>query len=371
MSTAELAQAAQQAHTLTPRFLEDVRVTDSLLPVTVPTPPLPVPTASSSLPAPTKPTHQAKSTDPVPAAETKSKSKTKSGQRKPEAGSSTQPRSKVTPNDTTAPVQSKKRKGDLIEARPKKTRVPHFSHMTPSAGLSLIQRPKLDPDAGPPKTAMAALRQAKTAKRLANQNAAIPKGNYQLTTIPCEACSKRMDRETVPCTIHRPPQQGSCFTCSTGKTTCTYAVTKKKDTDSEVEDEIQKGLQDLETATVSGGDAQVKIVRKKARSKKPQVKKVKQDVKEKGKQDVEMAAVGHDAEHAIDVDMEVGLTMGKGKSEGGINIEMAEVKHEETEVGAIPKANTLPSPGYSIWTGWNPYFPQTYLSPHHQFYRRI
>ncbi|EDR00560.1 uncharacterized protein LACBIDRAFT_334082 [Laccaria bicolor S238N-H82] len=124
-----------------------------------------------------------------------------------------------------------------------------------------------------------------------------------------------------------------------GKTTCTYAVTKKKDTDSEVEYEIQKGLQDLETATVSRGDAQVKIVRKKARSKKPQVKKVKPDVKEKGKQDVEMAAVGHDVEHAIDVDMEVGLTMGKGKSKGGIDIEMAEVKHEETEVGAIPKAD--------------------------------
>ncbi|EDR07908.1 uncharacterized protein LACBIDRAFT_327689 [Laccaria bicolor S238N-H82] len=33
-------------------------------------------------------------------------------------------------------------------------------------------------------------------------------------------------------------------------------------------------------------------------------------------------------------------------------------------------SNTLPSPGYSIWTGWIPYFPQTYLSPH-QFYRRI
>ncbi|EDR05192.1 uncharacterized protein LACBIDRAFT_330009 [Laccaria bicolor S238N-H82] len=116
-------------------------------------------------------------------------------------------------------------------------------------------------------------------------------------------------------------------------------ITKKKDTDSEVKDEIQKGLQDLETATVSRGDAQVKIVRKKARSKKPQVKKVKPDVKEKGKQDVEMAAVGHDVEHAIDVDMEVGLTMGKGKSKGGIDIEMAEVKHEETEVGAIPKAD--------------------------------
>ncbi|EDQ98563.1 uncharacterized protein LACBIDRAFT_299179 [Laccaria bicolor S238N-H82] len=331
MSTAELAQAAQQAHTLTPGFLEDVRVatstllnfynhhregllahqrtveedaygkaerfvcllidknmwynaaqwlnhpwilvytemaragpsvdwtkmfsipqpttptffmegyagpspplppssTDSLLPVTVPTPPLPVPTASSSLPAPTKPTRRAKSTDPVPAAEMKSKSKTKSGRRKPEAGSSAQPQSEVTPNDTAAPVQSKKRKGDSIEARPKKTRVvsaefinsssdeetlkpkseslrpvggeakavkpksqPHFSRMTPSAGLSLIRRPKLDPDAGPPKTAMAALRQAKTAERLANQNAAIAKGNYQLADIPCEACSKRQD----------------------------------------------------------------------------------------------------------------------------------------------------------------------------------
>ncbi|EDQ99314.1 uncharacterized protein LACBIDRAFT_335148 [Laccaria bicolor S238N-H82] len=203
--------------------------------------------------------------------------------------------------------------------------------MTPSASFSLIRRPKLDPDAGPPKTAMAALRQAKTAERLANQNAAIAKGNYQLADIPCEACSKRQDRDIVPCAIRSPPQQGSCFTCST--------VTKKKDTDSEVEDEIQKGLQDLETATVSGGDAQVKIVRKKVRSKKPQVKKVKPDVKEKGKQDVEMAAVGHDVEHAIDVDMEVGLTMGKGKSKGGINIEMAEVKHEETEVGAIPKAD--------------------------------
>ncbi|EDR10339.1 uncharacterized protein LACBIDRAFT_325295 [Laccaria bicolor S238N-H82] len=131
--------------------------------------------------------------------------------------------------------------------------------MTPSAGFSLIRRPKLDPDAGPPKTAMAALRQAKTAERLANQNAAIAKGNYQLADIPCEACSKRQDRDIVPCAIRSPPQQGSCFTCSTGKTTCTYAVTKKKDTDSEVEDEIQKGLQDLETAAVSGGDAQVKI----------------------------------------------------------------------------------------------------------------
>ncbi|EDR05191.1 uncharacterized protein LACBIDRAFT_330008 [Laccaria bicolor S238N-H82] len=235
--------------------------TDSLLPVTVPTPPLPVPTASSLLPAPTKPTRQAKSTNPVPAAETKSKSKTKSGRRKPEAGSSTQPQSEVTPNDTAAPVQSKKRKGDSIEARPKKTRVvsaefinsssdeetlkpkseslrpvggeakavkpksqPHFSRMTPSAGFSLIRRPKLDPDAGPPKTAMAALRQAKTAERLANQNAAIAKGNYQLADIPCEACSKRQDRDIVPCAIHSPPQQGSCFTCSTGKTTCTYAV---------------------------------------------------------------------------------------------------------------------------------------------------
>ncbi|EDQ98411.1 uncharacterized protein LACBIDRAFT_302384, partial [Laccaria bicolor S238N-H82] len=371
MSTAELAQAAQQAHTLTPRFLEDVRVatstllnfynrhregllahqrtveedaygkaerfvrllidknmwynaaqwlnhpwilaytemaragpsvdwtkmfsipqpttptffmegyagpspplppssTDSLLPVTVPTPPLPVPTASSSLLAPTKPTRRAKSTDPVPAAETKSKSKTKSGRRKPEAGSSAQPQSEVTPNDTAAPVQSKKRKGDSIEARPKKTRVvsaefinsssdeetlkpkleslrpvggeakavkpksqPHFSRMTPSAGFSLIRRPKLDPNASPPKTAMAALRQAKTAERLANQNAAIAKGNYQLADIPCEACSKRQDRDIVPCAIRSPPQQGSCFTCSTGKTTCTYAVTKKKDTDSE------------------------------------------------------------------------------------------------------------------------------------------
>ncbi|EDR07688.1 uncharacterized protein LACBIDRAFT_327604 [Laccaria bicolor S238N-H82] len=289
--------------------------TDSLLPVTVPTPPLPVPTASSSLLAPTKPTRRAKSTDPVPAAETKSKSKTKSGRRKPEAGSSAQPQSEVTPNDTAAPVQSKKRKGDSIEARPKKTRVvsaefinsssdeetlkpkleslrpvggeakavkpksqPHFSRMTPSAGFSLIRRPKLDPNASPPKTAMAALRQAKTAERLANQNAAIAKGNYQLADIPCEACSKRQDRDIVPCAIRSPPQQGSCFTCSTGKTTCTYAVTKKKDTDSEVEDEIQKGLQDLETATVSRGDAQVKIVRKKARSKKPQVKKVKPDV---------------------------------------------------------------------------------------------
>ncbi|EDR00394.1 uncharacterized protein LACBIDRAFT_334155 [Laccaria bicolor S238N-H82] len=344
MSTAELAQATQQAHTLTPRFLEDVRVaTSTLLNF--------YNHHREGLLA-----HQwtveedaygkaAKSTDPVPAAETKSKSKTKSGRRKPKAGSSAQPQSEVTPNDTAAPVQSKKRKGDSIEARPKKTRVmsaefinsssdeetlkpkseslrpvggeakavkpksqPHFSHMTPSAGLSLIQRPKLDPNAGPPKTAMAALRQAKTAEHLANQNAMIAKGNYQLTTIPC-------------------------------KTTCTYAVTKKKDTDSEVEDEIQKGLQDLETATVSGGDAQVKIVRKKARSKKPQVKKVKLDVKEKGKQDVEMATVGHDAEHVIDMDMEVGLTMGKGKSEGGIDIEMAEVKHEETEVSAIPKAD--------------------------------
>ena len=47
-----------------------------------------------------------------------------------------------------------------------------------------------------------------------------------------------------------------------------------------------------------------------------------------------MAEVGHDAEHAIDVDManEVGQTK---QSEGSIDVEMAEVGRVETKVGGV------------------------------------
>ena len=64
----------------------------------------------------------------------------------------------------------------------------------------------------------------------------------------------------------------------------------------------------------------------------------KKEKKSKGKQDVEMAEIGHDAELAIDVD-KVGLTKEKGQQKqsegrnGSIDVEMAEVEHVETKVG--------------------------------------
>ena len=66
----------------------------------------------------------------------------------------------------------------------------------------------------------------------------------------------------------------------------------------------------------------------------------KKEKKSKGKQDVEMAEVGHDAEHTIDVDMadKVSQTKGKGQQKqsegrnGSIDVEMAEVEHVETKV---------------------------------------
>ena len=67
----------------------------------------------------------------------------------------------------------------------------------------------------------------------------------------------------------------------------------------------------------------------------------KREKKLKGKQDVKMAEVGHDAKHAIDVDManKVGQTKGKGQQKqsegrnGSIDMEMAEVEHVEMKVG--------------------------------------
>ena len=76
---------------------------------------------------------------------------------------------------------------------------------------------------------------------------------------------------------------------------------------------------------VQDAEGQVKIIWKKEK-------------KLKGK-DVEMAEVGHDAEHAIDVDMADKVSQTK-QSEGSIDVEMAEVGHVETKVGVSAQLET-------------------------------
>ena len=129
-------------------------------------------------------------------------------------------------------------------------------------------------------------------------NVAIAAGKYCHAATPCHACTRRLDRNTMPCAQSITGDSASCFTCRVGKTTCSF---------------------------VQDAEGQVKIVWKK--EKKP-----------KGK-DVEMAEVGHDAEHAIDMDManEVGQTK---QSEGSIDVEMAEVGHVETKVGVGAQLET-------------------------------
>ena len=137
--------------------------------------------------------------------------------------------------------------------------------------------------------------------QLQKLNVAIAVGKYRHTAIPCHACTRRLDRNTVPCAESITGDSASCFTCRVGKATCSF---------------------------VQDAEGQVKIVRKKEK-------------KSKGKQDVEMAEIGHDAEHPIDMDMadKVGQTKGKGQQKqsegrnGSIDMEMAEVKRVETKVG--------------------------------------
>ena len=281
---------------------------------------------------------------------------TKSQQKTPEAGPSNKPaRAKESES------KGRKREGDSIEARPKKTRIISAEYIddsdeetvvksesrTPAGAMSglkvfveippkpksksqapakspapakslapakskakpqqvtdLMRRPRfqtpLDADAKSTMTA-SEIRLHNSQVRLQKLNVAIAAGKYRHAATPCHACTRRLDRNTVPCAESITGDSASCFTCRAGKTTCSF---------------------------VQGAEGQVKIVRKREK-------------KSKGKQDVEMAEVGHDAEHAIDVDMadKVGQTKEKGQQKqsegrnGSIDVEMAEVEHVETKVG--------------------------------------
>ena len=144
--------------------------------------------------------------------------------------------------------------------------------------------------------------------QLQKLNVVISAGKYQLAATPCHASTRCLNCDTVPCAQSMTGESTSCFTCRVGKTTCSF---------------------------VQDAEGQVKIIRKKEK-------------KSKGKQDVKMAEVGHDAEHAIGVDMadEVGQTKGKGQKKqsegrnGSIDMEMAEVECVETKVGISVQLET-------------------------------
>ena len=87
-----------------------------------------------------------------------------------------------------------------------------------------------------------------TQERLEAQTKAIKSGEFKLTNVPCKSCTKRVDREVIPCAVVATGEKGTCFTCRFGKTSCSLAAKKRKKA------ELEKGEEKEE------GEVQVKIV---------------------------------------------------------------------------------------------------------------
>ncbi|EDR01026.1 uncharacterized protein LACBIDRAFT_333571 [Laccaria bicolor S238N-H82] len=236
----------------------------SLPPISADTQASPVPIPNSSLPAlppiladtsvPIPNAPQCQSTPEAgPAPEKKpAKPKPQQSQAKPNAGTSS----------------GRKRRGDSLDVRPRKTRIVSAQHIEESSDeeiptlkpnsrnsgntakprskqqpvveITVKPRSKATPRVSPETATKAALKAQASAEKLEKQNAAIKMGEYKLAIEPCVACSKRKDKETVPCAESTSGGLAACFTCNTGKTKCSKAGgNSKKKTEGEEAEEVK------------------------------------------------------------------------------------------------------------------------------------
>lgn len=298
-----------------------------------------------------------------------SKPKPKPRKKKPiKAGPSNQLAVPSEDKPTIAPQvpKGKKRKGDSIEARPKKSRIvsvefiddtdddetqPKLMSKSPpqvepppkpkSQPMVVVEipakpqaqsRPRVDTETetepkpksksrrrvGEEKPIQRLIDPILSAERLQKQNAAIDQGKYRLATTPCETCTRRLDRYIVPCAVVTSRKEAACFTCKLGKTSCDFSGKKiKEETDGEevkiVRKKVKKPKQDVKMGEVTEVDLETTEVGQS---------------KGKGKQDVEMSEGG---KGEVDVEMN---EVARGDTELGHG--ETEVTHEETEVGITP-----------------------------------
>ncbi|EDQ98332.1 uncharacterized protein LACBIDRAFT_336061 [Laccaria bicolor S238N-H82] len=190
---------------------------------------------------------------PVPAPEKKpAEPKPQQSRAKPEAGTSS----------------GRKRRGDSLDVWPRKTRIVSAQHIEESSDeetptpkpnsrnsgntakprskqqpvveITVKPRSKVTPWVSPETATKAALKAQASAEKLEKQNAAIKTGEYKLAIKPCIACSKRKDKETVPCAESTSGVLAACFTCNTGKTKCSKAGgNSKKKTEGEEAEEVK------------------------------------------------------------------------------------------------------------------------------------
>ena len=148
--------------------------------------------------------------EPLPKPKSKSKSRTPvESTAKPKSLQAPKPKSKSQP-----PVESKSQ--PLVEstAKPKSLQV-----------LNIRPKPKSKSQArGSPLPRETPT----TQERLQKQTEAIKSGEFKLAAVPCKSCTRRVDREAVPCTVVATGEKGTCFTCRMGKTSCSLAGKRKK-----------------------------------------------------------------------------------------------------------------------------------------------
>ena len=368
-------------HTTTPTFLMEGYDGPStpIPPTLLQSPPasLPVP-ANSSLPSSLLPMPTPRNGPPVP----------QQPRATPEAGPSNK-------SAATEKPTGKKRKGDILVAGPKKTRIVSKEFIdsedeetspkpksksksrTPvesTAKPKSLQAPKPKSKSQPPVESKSQPLVESTAKpkslqvldippkpksksqargsplprqtpttqeRLEAQTKAIKSGEFKLADVPCDSCTKRVDREVVPCAVVATGEKGACFTCRFGKTSCSLAAKKRKKA------ELEKGEEKEE------GEVQVKIVRKQVKKPKVEKQDVEMTVSEgaedggaekirkqvkipKTTQDIEMVSEGaEDALAEDDVEItEVGQEQEQVKQEDS---EMIDLTNVESDVGTPPR----------------------------------
>ncbi|EDR11387.1 uncharacterized protein LACBIDRAFT_323931 [Laccaria bicolor S238N-H82] len=215
-------------------------------------PALPPISADTSVPIPNAPQRQS-TPEAGPAPEKKpAEPKPQQSRAKPEAGTSS----------------GRKRRGDSLDVRPRKTRIVSAQHIEESSDeetpmlkpnsrnsgntakprlkqqpvveITVKPRSKATPRVSPDTATKAALKAQASAEKLEKQNAAIKMGEYKLAIEPCIACSKRKDKQTVPCAESTSGVLAACFTCNTGKTKCSKAGgNSKKKTEGEEAEEVK------------------------------------------------------------------------------------------------------------------------------------
>ena len=224
---------------------------------------------------------------------------------------------------TTEKSIGKKRKGDTIIAGPKKTQIISKEFIESDDEETSLKPKSRTPvkTTAKPKSLQAIKIQAKpksklqaqgpplpqlmptTQERLEKQAKAIKSGSYKLADVPCKACLKRIDQETLPCAIFSTGEKAACFTWKLGKTHCSFSGKRKKA-------ELNKGEGE-----------EVKIVQKK-------VKKLKTK-----KQDVEMAKVPQQAEVGEIVSEKMGKKVSERAMSEGAKDALGDNDIEITKVG--------------------------------------